>query len=250
MHGLEIFTTAWIFAACTVFFAAFVRGVAGFGLALISAPILILILNPAMVVVVNLLLTLFSNITVLIHSFDKVDLKRILPMIISCLLGIPFGVWVISVITPSIIKLSIGAVVIVSAVLLSIGSAKPFRARYSSVVAGFLSGLLASSTSLGGPPVVLLMHSQNWSKDSIHPSLAVYFTFLSCFSLSALLLFDKVKLEMITTAASLAPALFIGVGLGIIVFRRINARVFRILSMSIIICAGLFSIISALGIVL
>jgi uncharacterized membrane protein YfcA len=92
------------------------------------------------------------------------------------------------------------------------------------------------------------MHSQEWSKETIHPSLAGYFTVLGCFSLIALYLSGQVALATIITAASLAPALLVGTALGVFVFHRVNARFFRALSVAIVICAGLLGVISGVGI--
>lgn len=248
MQSLEIFSPIWTLALCAVLFAAFIRGLAGFGFALILAPVLLLILNPAAMVVINLFLSLLSNIVVVIHSFARIDFKRVLPMALSSLLGIPLGVWIISVVAPSILKIFIGVVIICFAVLVASGFRKTFAGeRLSSCIAGFSSGILASSTSLGGPPVVLLMHSQDWLKEIIHPSLAGYFLFLGCCSLGALSLSGHVNAETIITAASLAPALLVGTGLGMIVFSRVNARFFRGFSVAIVICAGLLGIISGVG---
>lgn len=108
MYSLDIFSVPWFLALCAVFFAAFIRGMAGFGFALILAPILLLILNPTSVVVVNLFLGLLSSVLVLSYRFKKVNLKKILPMVASSLLGIPLGVWIITVTTPSILKILIG----------------------------------------------------------------------------------------------------------------------------------------------
>ena len=248
MQSLEIFSPIWILALFAVLFAAFIRGLAGFGFALILAPILLLILNPVAVVVINLSLSLLSNIVVVIHSFARIDFKRVLPMALSSLLGIPLGVWIISVVASSILKIVIGAVIICFAVLVASGFRKTFAGeRLSSSIAGFFSGLLSSSTSLGGPPVVLLMHSQEWPKEIIHPSLAGYFLFLGCCSLGALSLSGQVHTETVVTAASLAPALVVGTGLGTVAFHRVNTRFFRALSVAIIICTGLLGVISGLG---
>ena len=207
---MEIFTAPWIFVSCSVLFAAFIRGLAGFGFALILAPMLLLILEPVTVVVVNLFLGLLSNIPVLFHSFTKVRLTKILPMMMGSLLGIPLGVWIINILAPNILKILIGVIVIIMAVLLVMGLRKTFtNERLSSIIAGFSSGILATSTSLGGPPVVLFMHSQNWPKDIIHPSLAAYFTFLSCCSLGALSLFIQVNVGMVIQVASLIPAMLL-----------------------------------------
>lgn len=248
MQSLEIFSPIWIFAICAVLFAAFIRGLAGFGFALILAPVLLLILSPAAVVVINLFLGLLSSIVVMLHSFARIDFKRVLPMALSSLLGIPLGVWIISVVAPPILKIFIGVVIVCFAVLVAFGFRKTFAGeRMSSGVAGFFSGILSSSTSLGGPPIVLFMHSQDWPKDIIHPSLAGYFLFLGSCSLGALSLSGQVTTETIISAASLAPALLAGTGLGMVVFHRVNARFFRGFSVAIVICAGLLGIISGVG---
>ena len=249
MQSLEIFSTPWILACCTVLFAAFIRGLTGFGLALILAPILLLILNPVSVVVINVLLALLSNVLVLLRSFARINYRQIVPMVLSSLLGIPLGVWIITVITPTIFKIFIGAIIIAFAVPTVIGSHKTFvREKEASCIAGFFSGMFSSSTSLGGPPIVIFMHNQNWPKEIIYTSLAVYFLFLGCFSLGGLSLAGQVSAEMIITAVSLAPSTLAGIILGMIMFRRVNARFFRRLSISVIICAGLISIVSGLGI--
>jgi len=247
---MDIFSISWALALCAVFVAAFIRGVTGFGFALILAPILLLIFTPANVVVVNLFLGLISNILVLSYSFKKVDLKKILSMIIGSALGIPLGAWIIILIAPATLKILIGGVTVSCAVLLALGFSSTFtREKLGSAVAGFLSGVLSSSTSLGGPPVVLFMHNQNWRKDVIYSSLAAYFLFACFWSLIALYISGLVDTQIIVVAASLTPALLSGVGLGIIFFRRINARHFRRLSIAIVICAGILGILSGLGVI-
>lgn len=248
MQNMEIFSTVWILALCAVLFASFIRGLTGFGFALILAPLLLLIMSPTAVVVINILLGMFSNIVVLVYFFRRIDVKRILPMALSALPGIPVGVWIISIIAPSVLKIFIGAVIIFFAILLAFGFRKTFAGeRLSSGIAGFFSGVFITSTSLGGPPVVLFMHSQRWPKEVIHPSLAGYFTFVSGFSLGALALAGHVNTGMFLTAASLAPVMLAGTGLGIVLFNRVNARLFRAISLGIVICAGILGIISGVG---
>lgn len=249
MQALDIFSLQWFLALAAVLFAAFVRGTAGFGFALVLAPIMLLILEPKSVVVINLLLGVLSHIAVLRSSFKRVDLRRTLPMAAASLMGIPVGVLVIKVISPSALKVLIGAVTVFFAIPLAMGLTRAFgRERPVAGIAGFLSGLLNSSTSLGGPPVVLFMHNQRWPMDRIHPSLAAYFLFASVFSLVGLLIAGLVDIPVAVTAASLSPALLVGVGLGMLAFRRVNERFFRTLSIVIVFCSGILAILSGMGI--
>ncbi len=249
MPDLQIFTLPRVLAACAVVFSSFVRGVAGFGLSLTLAPILLLIIEPTPVVIINLFLAIFSNIVVLSLSFKKVRFKPLLPMIISSAFGIPVGAWIIHIVSQQTLKILISGVTIVFAILLSVGFGRTFaRERLFSGISGFFSGVLTSSTSLGGPPVVLFMHSQKWEKEIIHPSLAVFFTFTNSWSLVALSISGLVNGKTAMSALSLAPALLIGTGMGILVFRRINSRYFRWFSMLVIFCTGILGILSGTGV--
>ena len=249
MHSLDIFSVSWILAFCAVLVAAFVRGVSGFGLALILAPVLLLLMNAKSTVVVNLLLAIVSNLVVLPFSFRHVYYKGILPMVICTVPGIVLGAWIITIIEPSTLKIVIGIVTVISAIPLAIGISKAFRReKFACGFSGFLSGLLGTSTGLGGPPVVLFMHNQNWGKEAIHSSLATYFMFAAVCSFVALIIAGIVEVPTLVTAASLVPALIIGTAVGMVAFRRLSQRLFRVITLVIIICAGILGILSGTGI--
>ena len=91
MQSLDIFSVSWILAFGAVLVAAFVRGVPGFGLALVLAPILLLLMNAKSTVVVNLLLAPISNFVILPFGFRHIHLKGIIPMAISTVPGIIIG---------------------------------------------------------------------------------------------------------------------------------------------------------------
>jgi len=248
MHALEVFSLQWFLALAAVLFAALVRGTAGFGFALTLAPLMLFILEPKSVVVVNLLLGVLTHIIVLATSFRKLNLGRTLPLIAGSVVGIPLGVMVIRVISPPALKVLIGGLTVFFAVPLAVGFSRVFsRETPLGGLAGVISGVLNSSTSLGGPPVVLFMHNQQWPKDMIHPSLAAYFLLASILSLAGLVISGLIDVPILVTAGSLTPALPAGVGLGMLLFRRINERHFRTLSIAIVFCSGILAILSGLG---
>ena len=249
MQSLDVFSLSWVLSFCAVIFAAFIRGVAGFGFALTLAPILLLILNSKSIVAINLLLGAFSSIVILRSNYRNVNLRGIAPMALSSLLGIPLGIWLITIITPSTLKMLVGGVTVVFAIPLALGFTRVFaRETVACSISGFLSGFLDASTSLGGPPVVLFMHNQNWRKQIIHASLAAYFLFCGVFSLIGLSASGFMNTQVLIFTASLVPAAFIGIGVGLVTFRRIDPRFFRGLSLAIIIGAGILGIISGSGI--
>lgn len=74
------------------------------------------------------------------------------------------------------------------------------------MLAGLASDFFASSTSVGGPPVVLFMHSQNLGKESIHRNLAVCPLLTTSGSLIGLLIAGLVRGPTMLTAPAPAPA--------------------------------------------
>jgi uncharacterized membrane protein YfcA len=249
MQSLDIFGVSWVLAFCAVLFAAFIRGVSGFGLALVLAPILLLILNSKSIVVINVLLGVLSNIVILPYGYRSVYVKGITPMVLSSLLGIPLGIWIIKIIAPSTLKVLVGGVTIFWAIPLALGVTRAFTKELTACsISGFLSGFLTTSTSLGGPPVVLFMHNQNWRKETIHSSLAAYFLFSGACSLVAFSVSGVLNTQIAVFVASLVPALLVGTGIGMVTFRRLNQRFFRGLSLAIVVVAGILGIMSGSGI--
>jgi len=83
----------------------------------------------------------------------------------------------------------------------------------------------------------------------IHPSLAVCYLLMAVGSFVGLLVSGLVGSSTLLTAASLSPALLVGTGVGIVAFRRINERVFRMLSIVIIFAAGIVAVLSGAGVI-
>jgi uncharacterized membrane protein YfcA len=247
---LDLFSLSWVVALFVVFFAAFVRGVSGFGFALVSAPALLLIWSPKSVVAINLLLGIPSSLFQLGYAFRGIDLRKILPLATGSLLGIPLGIYIIKEIAPSALKVLIGGLTLFFAIPLILGLGAAFRREWlASGIFGFLSGILSSSTSLGGPPVVLFVHNQKWRKEVIYSGLAVYFLFVCVCSIGAFLISGLIDMEAVVGAASLLPALLVGLGLGMVVFSRVNAELFRRFSIAVVIAAGVLGVLSGSGVI-
>jgi uncharacterized protein len=250
MQGFDIFSTSWMVAIGALLFAAFIRGTTGFGFALVFTPFMILIMEPKAVVPLNLLLASLSNIMVLASHFKEVNIRRLLPMIACSLLGVPIGVFIIAIISGTILKILIGGSTVIFAILL-VFKLTPHctNERLASGIAGLMSGILTTSTSLGGPPVVLFMHNQCWQKEEIYPSLSAFFLISTGASLIGLSISGMVTLDILLTAASLAPGLVIGVFLGMLAFKRVNEWYFRILSVAVVVVTGILAILSGFGII-
>jgi hypothetical protein len=248
---LEIFSDSWWLISLAVFVAAFIRGALGFAFALLLSPFLLLLLSPKQVVVTDISLSIISNafnIFMMMRTFERNIKPRILlVLMIGCLLGMPFGAYVLSIINASLFKIFIGSIIIIFALLLFFGIAI-FLKRYAivSIISGFLSGFLTTSTSLGGPPVVFFLHGQMLSKEAIYCTQVVYWLYMLIFSLLILLIGGVIHINMIYASLSFVPPLILGMTVGIQTFWFLNNQIFRTLTLCIIMLSGMMAILSGI----
>lgn len=234
---------ALIAASGAVLLAAFTQGLTGFGFALVGAPLLLFLLEPRAVVITNIVLGVVVCILILAGSWRHVLVRRIVPLVIGGILGLPLGAYALSQVSPGTLKVAISGAVVASAIPLLLGHRRRFpRETLVSLGAGFASGILSTSTSLGGPPVVLFLLNQGWSKEELRASLSGYFLVLSVFSLASLAWAGIALRETAGHALYLLPTLVAGVYIGARLMPRVATDLYRRIAASIIILTGLASL--------
>jgi uncharacterized membrane protein YfcA len=235
--------STYILAVFIVSLAAFVRSACGFGYGLISTPLLTFIIEAKSVVVINTILGMACGLPVLYYMRRHIDPKRAALMSLGSLFGVPLGAYLFSVLDPIIIQLAIAVLVIPFSVLLVLGHSYRFkRDALGSGIAGFVSGILKGSTSLGGPPVVLFLLNQGLTKERFVGTLATYQLFLNIISVGAFASLGVVTIDTLTKVAILLPALWLGTYVGIKVLPRIHVLLFRRVALSIVVVAALIII--------
>jgi uncharacterized membrane protein YfcA len=219
------------------------RGVSGFGYALLATPLLTFIFDAKSAVVINIILGTASNVMVLFYTWKYVDFKRAAFINLGGILGVPIGAYLLSLLEPLIIKLAIGVIAIPFAIVLMLGYSHRFRReRLSSGIAGFLGGVFGSSTSFAGPPVVLYLLNQGFVKERLVATIAASFLGTCITSIGAIALFGVITADHLVTAAFLLPVLCLGSYLGVKLLPRLSVSLLRRITLTII-------IISASGII-
>ena len=236
-----------IFAAFIVLLAAFVRTVSGFGYALLATPLLTFIFEAKSVVVMNVILGIFTSVLLSLQKRRHIDIRRVAFMGLGSIFGIPIGTYLLLILEPSIIKLAIAVLVIPFSVLLLLGHSYQFkRDNLVCGVAGLISGILGASTSLGGPPVVLLLLNQGLVTERFVGTLAAYFLFIGIASIGAFSSLGMVTTDLLIRVAVLLPALFVGTYLGSKILPRINADLFRRIVSSLVSITAIVIIVSVI----
>jgi len=234
--------SAWVIAYLVVMVAALSKGVTGFAFNLVSTPILLLVLEPRAVIAVNLVLASLLSVFVVVQSPRQVNIRRVLSLTAASALGVPLGIYLLLLMSAPTLKLVMGLVVVLSAIPMFLGYSRSFRREgLASGLFGFVSGVLGSSTSLSGPPIVLFLVNQGWDKESFRASISAYFFLTNMVALASLTASGAINLDMISAALALIPACLIGFYLGVKLLPRVNASIFNRMSVIIVMATGVFA---------
>jgi len=226
--------------------AGVVTGTTGFGLAMISTPILLFVYEPKIVIFLTAVFSVFINTTVVLDSWRDAHRRLALALLVPACVGIVAGAEVLRVVNPTYIRLAVGAVVVFSALLLVRDIRLPGAdTRWGAVVAGSASGALSTSTGLAGPPIVLLLASRHLPKHQFRGTSAFYFLFMSVVTLIILAVRGLVDAEELPLAAALVPAAMVGKVIGTAFLKIISEAAFRALSLVMVILTGILGVATA-----
>jgi len=175
---------------CIVFFAIFISATFGFGDALISMPLLTLLIGGADTAPLVALLSTFTSGIIFWRDRRNVAWRRLLPLLSAAILAMPFGFWLARSFDEQTMKIYLGIVIIMfSSYNIFI---KPFLAPATDTPAceepnfdpkalffGGLSGVFGGAYNISGPPVVLYGTIAAWSPAVFSATLQGFFFPLS-----------------------------------------------------------------------
>lgn len=138
------------------FGAAYIRGLTGFGMAIILVPLLGLIIPPGEAVVMGILLQLLIGPVGIGHIVADADRSTALPIGLAAMATTPVGMFVLDMTPADIARLLItsAAVVAFIAVLLPKKPEGHRPGRLAVAGIGIASGILTGFAAMPGPPVV------------------------------------------------------------------------------------------------
>ncbi len=240
-------TWSLLVALFAALLAGTVTGLTGFGLALISTPLLLFVYEPRTVVVLTVFFSIFINIAVVWDSWREARHPLALALLLPSVVGVVLGAEVLRVVDPLYIRLAVGVVVVFSALLLLRDVRLPgAETRWGPLVAGSASGALSTSTGLAGPPIVLLLASRGLPKAEFRSTSALYFLAMSGVGLLVLAGRGLIEGGEMRLALVLVPAAIIGKIVGTAFLRRVSERAFRALSLGLVILTGALGVATAL----
>lgn len=214
---------ALLLIAVSVLVGSVVQGLVGLGVGLVSAPVVTL-LEPSLMPGTLLWMGLLMPALTLLVDRRDIDWPGMAWGIPARVPGTVLGVLLVGWFSHRELGIAVGLMVLVTVVATWRAVRLPIN-RVTLVVAGFLSGVGATTTSIGGPPIAVLYQHQ--PAREIRSSLAVYFALGAAFSLVALAVSGDLTRHQTVVAALLSPCVPVGLWVSQLLRHRLDVGSIR-----------------------
>ena len=229
-----------VFALAVVLVGATVMGLVGFGLGMVISPALLLILEPQAVVIAINSLSIPMLSLVLYQTRTSIEVRAVTPLAIGGVAAVPVGVLILSSASPTILRITIGAIILALVVPLGLNIQRPLpRFPAVSPAFGFLGSMLVTGLGVGAPLVVLFLVNQRWSAHSIRSGIALYYLAVGSFATVLYIATGLYTLERLWSVLTVAPVALLGMGLGSALVRRLDDRLLRRVVLGVVVVASL-----------
>ncbi len=219
--------------------ASVVQSVTAFGFALISVPCLVLVMDVQDTVVVASLLALYSEVLLAYRVWGHVRWPTVGTMMVGSWAGMPLGLLVLLRVPEETLRLVVGSAVVVLALALAAGLRITARGLRTEFVVGAMSGVLATSTSISGPPVVAYLVGRGDHRDEFRGVMGVYLLTASIAAVAIFAVAGVITRDAFLLSLIGAPAVVVGNVCGSWLVSRINAALFRRIVIALLLATAL-----------
>lgn len=227
---------------------ALLAGTSGFGFGLLATPILLLSgFSLPFIVTLNLLASVATRVSVALRLRRSIDPRRAALLVGGSVPGLYVGARVLGAVDATTLRVAVGLVVMAAAASLLYAERHPprVRGRGAPVAAGFLGGLLGTTTSLIGVPPALLLARQRLAARSFFADMAVFFVAAGGIGLVVLALDGDFDGGAAKAFVYWLPGLLLGNAVGTTLGLRVPERVFRLVTLTLAFVAGAATVASA-----
>lgn len=217
-----------VFALSAAFAAAFVRGLAGFGMAILLVPVIGLAISPAEAVVVANWLGLLIGLVGLRKVIGASERSAF--VIAACaVLATPLGVWLLAITAPELARFLIALIALGSFVLVLLPKrpADHVPTTAETGATGIASGVLAGFAAMPGPPVVPFYLRRQIPAELARASMMTIFLATSFAGVASAMALQVATWREATLAVTLFPAVLLGNWLGDLAFGKVSDAVWR-----------------------
>ncbi len=234
----------------TLLLAGVVQGLTGFGFALVCVPVLALFISPKTIAPMIVIYGVMTNIIILYHARRFAEPRRIWPLAVAGMIGVPIGARLLVVLSPDDLRMLIGVTVTLAALLMAVGIRFHIkRERLAFAPVGLASGILSGSIAIGGPPVILFFTNQGIRREVFRANVTIFFAGISVTAIISFAAAGLFTAEAVGYAAWFLPGLLIGVLVGNQYTNHLPEGLFRAIALTVVAVSGILSILNGAGLI-
>ncbi|MEB6635395.1 sulfite exporter TauE/SafE family protein [Kluyvera cryocrescens] len=247
--GLQLGYGVVAIVIAIMFMYTFVGICAGFGGALTTMPLVTLLLPLKMAAPMSVIVGTATALYATWLSRKETNWKSALVLILFSFAGIPVGIYALSYLPDHIMKVGLGAFLILySFYSLFIPRLPVYDKNWIAMPIGVIAGALGSAFSTNGPPVVIYGILRNLAPAAFRGTLNAFFTanniaIIGGLTTSGILTTSTFKLVLFCI-----PTMILGSLVGQYVHKRIPVNIFRVMVFLLLIASGAMLIKGATGI--
>jgi uncharacterized membrane protein YfcA len=197
------------------------------------------------VVLANLMGMLSSGLTIA-SMHVSIDWRLGGWLLASSVVGMPFGLLILVAVSPALLQVIIAVTVLVATTLIWRGLHIRAQNRQLDLAAGFVSGVLNTSTSMSGPPLVLYLHNRGLTPGQFRATLNAYFLAASLVATFMFMAGDRIGRYELGSFAAAAPLVALGWLVGHRIFERLHPAQFRNVVIVVLFLSAALALVGAL----
>lgn len=245
--GVDLHSVDLVLVFLIVFLAIFTQSVAGFGLALVSMPLLVPLLGIQTAAPLIAFIGMIAESFLLFYYREALNLKVVWQMTIAALVGIPIGVLGLKIVPDNVVLTLLGLIVGGYALYGLLNFRLPaLRQAVWGYGAGFAAGILGGAYNTAGPPVIVYGNCRRWPPDEFKGNLQGFFLLNSFVVVGVHAWAQNYTTLVWRNVLAAVPAMAMGIVVGLFLSSKISTAVFRKMVLWLLFILGGWLVISAL----
>ncbi len=239
-------TSDLILAILIGFGSTMVQSLTGFGLSIVSTPLFLMVYDPKQVVLILQLICVVINIFFALALYKNIDKHFLWVLFIGSIIGQPVGLLIFQIAPNDTLKLFVGLTILVFLIISNLNHKVIKETDKKTAVTGFLSGILTTATSMGGPPLILYLANAKRDKVSMRATCIAYFAITNVSAIAIFLMGNTDFSFAFEQTIYLLPFCFVGLWLGNKLFPYLSQKMFNRIIFIMLLFSSLYTLYSAI----
>jgi uncharacterized membrane protein YfcA len=229
-----------VFVFLAIFLAIFTQSATGFGLALVSMPILAGLVGIRTATPLIVLVSIVAEGILVLRYKSDINFRAVWRITVAGSIGIPLGVWALKNLEEQIVLAVLGIIIVVYALYALLNfRLPPLDGKLWPYGIGFVSGVIGGAYNFTGPLVIIYGNCRNWQPKEFKGNLQGYFLGVSLIALISHALASNITQDVVSYFILSLPATGLGLVAGLSLDKYLKPAVFRKIVLIGLIFAGL-----------